>query len=743
MRYAPALFATWFWSVRFRTKLLGLTATTAAVALLVSCIGLVGVRYWSERDLAQRRHAQIAQVITSNIGAALIFGDEAAANENLASVTGIKDIRWVTATLSSGRRIAEFPRAAVSPTASAGATETVSFPITVKGETIGVLQMGVHYLSFYDILIATAPTALILFILCLLIALSMAKGLNAVAFRPIDRLIKAMTEIGQSGDYNMRLGKDPDHDFDQIVSSFNIMLDEIATRNTALWDTAEELRHARDEAEHANAAKSQFIANMSHELRTPLNAIIGYTEVLREELTSAEMQRSAEDVEWIYSSARHLLNLINSILDFSKIEAGRSELDIHPVDMRKFMREVASILEPLAAQKDNRLHVELDATVDHAVTDSTKLRQCLLNLGGNACKFTKNGFIVITARSEGDDVLFTVSDTGIGMSPEEVARLFEPFVQADASTTRQFGGTGLGLAITARYAEMLEGSMAVESVKGEGSTFTLRIRRTLSEAPADTLEPLLPDIEGRVPAPLRSQRDRPLALVADDEPSAVDLFVRLVKANGYDAIVATNGDQCLEMARRYQPDIILLDLAMPRANGWAVLDQLRADVDLKMIPTVVVTVDDDRRRALLAGASDHLLKPVDRSELDDILSLYAERRSGNVLIVEDDPATARLYERGVRQMGFRTRTVSDGQAALDILAEEDFPFVVTDLGMPGLNGFALIEAISQIEVTRRPSVIVVSGRMLDEEDNQQLAGKVHSILSKSGLSPRKLARNLI
>ncbi|WP_232492644.1 response regulator [Novosphingobium kaempferiae] len=726
-------------AMRFRNKLLTLTTATAGVALLLSCLGLVGFRYASEHDLAQRRHAQVAQVITGNIGAALVFGDTNAAAETLQTVAGIEDIRWIRATLPDGTQIARFDQPATPGAPAEVADETTSFPIVVKGENVGTLSMGVRNLTFDETLMATAPPALFLFLLCMLIALALGKALNAMAFRPIDRLNDAMQQIGVSGDYSMRLGKEDDRDFDQIVSSFNAMLNEIAARTAVLSDTAKALGTARDEAEEANLAKSQFIANMSHELRTPLNAIIGYTEILRDDLDGAQMTRSREDVDWIYSSARHLLGLINSILDFSKIEAGRAELDIHAIDLRRFMREVGSMLEPLAAQKGNTLHIEVAPDTRDMLSDSTKIRQCLLNLGSNACKFTENGFIVISVRADDGCVIFTVSDNGIGMTPTEVGKLFEPFVQADASTTRQFGGTGLGLAITRRYAEMLEGSVAVESTKDQGSTFTLSVRQFLRDAQStgDVAE----TADSTTPSPPAS-RERPLALIVDDEPTAADLLARVARAGGYDCMVATNGDQCIAVASRDRPDLILLDLAMPQVDGWTALERLRDHPELATIPVVVVTVDDDRRRVLSAGASDHLLKPLDRGELGDVLSLYAERRSGKVLIVEDDEATARLYERGVSQLGFVTRTVADGQAALEALAHEDFAFVITDLGLPLLDGFGVIDAISHMAEEHRPSVIVVSGKVLDETGIRKLSGKVLHVLEKAGLSPRRLAGTL-
>jgi CheY-like chemotaxis protein len=280
----------------------------------------------------------------------------------------------------------------------------------------------------------------------------------------------------------------------------------------------------------------------------------------------------------------------------------------------------------------------------------------------------------------------------------------------------------------------------VESTPGEGSTFTLRIKTDLQQAGIDdgagqALTAARGPAAGRAPG-------RPLALIIDDEPSAVQLLSRMVDQAGYDAICAGDGEQGLALAREAKPDLILLDIGMPKVDGWEVLEALDLDAALQSIPTVVVTVDDERRRALAAGASDHLVKPVSRTELSDILNQYASRRTGKVLIVEDDTATARLYERGIAQMGYVTEVVDNGRAAIAALADGDFGFVITDLRMPDIDGFQLVDSITAMPEAVRPRVIVVTGKVLDEDETRQLDGKVVRLLPKNGLSPRKLADTL-
>jgi CheY-like chemotaxis protein len=449
------------------------------------------------------------------------------------------------------------------------------------------------------------------------------------------------------------------------------------------------------------------------------------------------MKGSIEDLNWIYSSARQLLELINGILDLSKIEAGRMEIDYHEFDVGNLLREVSGMLEPLAAQKNNKLHLAIEPSVDKALTDSTRLRQCLLNLGANACKFTEDGHIFINAQCEGDMLVCSVSDTGIGMSPQALERLFQPFSQGDASTTRRFGGTGLGLAITMRFAEMLGGDVSVESEEGRGSTFTLRVRTDVTKVRQKEVARIGHDDE------LVAEGDgRPLALIVDDEPSALQLLVRMAEKAGYATVTAANGEECLTLARRCRPAIILLDIGMPKVDGWDVLAALAGDTELQAIPAIVVTVDDSRREALEAGASDHLLKPVSRQEMNEVFSLYSQRMKGRVLIVDDDQATARLYERGLMQLGYETHIAHGGDDALRKLKDEHFGSVVTDLRMPLGDGFALVEAISVFSEEARPRVIVVTGRVLDDEEASKLTGKVTTLLPKNGLSPRKLAEKV-
>jgi signal transduction histidine kinase/CheY-like chemotaxis protein len=387
---------------------------------------------------------------------------------------------------------------------------------------------------------------------------------------------------------------------------------------------------ANQAAREASQAKSAFLANMSHELRTPLNAILGYSEMLAESADESGQAEMVSDLHKIQTAGKHLLGLINDVLDLSKIEAGKMRLYLETFEVRRVVEEAAVTARPVIEQKGNRLEVRCPDGLGDIREDVTKVRQVLLNLLSNAGKFTENGVVTLDVRRDvgnaGNWVFFRVSDTGIGMTPEQTAKVFEAFVQADAGTMKKYGGTGLGLAITRKLCLLMGGDIAVESVPSKGSAFTVRLPGEIENFDGDATSVRLTTQTGlKIPFPGEAARERPLLLVIDDDPSVCDLMRRLCGREGFDVLTAEDGEEGLRLARERRPDIITLDVVMPGADGWAVLSGLRAEPSLSRVPVVVVTVVDDRERGLSLGAADYLVKPIDHERL---LAVLAAHRAG-------------------------------------------------------------------------------------------------------------------
>ncbi len=422
----------------------------------------------------------------------------------------------------------------------------------------------------------------------------------------------SLSLIRPIGEIEARLGEIAGGDFTQRVHVAN--RDELGTLAANVNRTSQELGRLYQELVAASQHKSAFLANMSHELRTPLNAIIGYSEMLHETAEEEGREDFLPDLEKIGQAGRHLLTLINDILDLSKIEAGKMEVYLEEVDLAELIEEVRAIAEPLAAANANRLDICIPPALGMVSTDRTKLKQSLLNLLSNASKFTRDGRVSLAVERGTGEVSFAVADSGIGMSEEQLGRLFQAFSQADAATTRRYGGTGLGLAITRRFCEMLGGRITVESAPGRGSTFTivLPVRGLPAAEVAET---------AAVPGPVvdAPAGDMPLVMVIDDDPRARDLLAAVVRREGCRVLEVADSAAALSVAREHRPDLVTLDILMPRVDGWALLAAFKSDAELCDIPIIIVTLLAERGIALSLGAAGFLTKPVDRARLATLL----------------------------------------------------------------------------------------------------------------------------
>ncbi|WP_158287801.1 hybrid sensor histidine kinase/response regulator [Falsiroseomonas bella] len=498
---------------------------------------------------------------------------------------------------------------------------------------------------------------------------------------------------------------------------------------TELRETEEALAAAKAAAEDANLAKSQFIANMSHELRTPLSAVIGYAEMLEEEAEGLEGAADfLDDLRKISGNARHLLSLINDVLDLSKIEAGRMEVQAEDFGLCALVEDVAGTVEALAEQRRNRLVVECDAAIGEAHSDPVKIRQCLFNLLGNAAKFTEDGTITLRASGEADRLVFEVEDTGIGMSPEQLDKLFRRFTQADASTTRRFGGTGLGLAITKAFATMLGGEIAVRSEAGKGSTFTLSLPADIRDARAEPDDPAT--LVGEAAAEEHDGRAG-LVLVIDDDAATRDLVSRFLRREGFAVRCAADGAEGLAMARRLRPSAILLDVMMPRLDGWAVLTALKADPDLSETPVVMLTVVQERGLALSLGAADYLNKPVRWDRLKRVLDRFRrEVATGHALLLEADPNERAELRALLEAEGWTVETAADTEAALARLDTPPVPAVlVMELRAAAVgDGFGLLRELRRRPMLRDLPVIAITEGEVDEAQLSRLRETVRTIV---------------
>lgn len=508
------------------------------------------------------------------------------------------------------------------------------------------------------------------------------------------------------------------------LQQLNNHLEELVRQRTA------EVAAARDEAVRASQAKSDFLASMSHELRTPLNAIIGYSEILLEESGDLVRPELRPDLEKIRGAGKHLLGLINDILDLSKIEAGKMDLFLEEIDVAGLLADVSATVPPLMAKNGNLFEVRGNPDLGTARSDQTKVRQILLNLLSNAAKFTKQGRIILSAKrltgGRGDYLEFEVSDTGIGMTPEQMAKLYSAFSQADASTTRNYGGTGLGLAITKHFCLMLGGDVKVQSEPGVGSTFVVTL-------------PAVCPIAGETPSPERAEGTAGTVLVIDDERTTHDLLERELGVRGYRVVHAGGGREGLHLAREVRPDAITLDIIMPEFDGWAVLRELKADAELRSIPVVLVTILGDREMGYALGAADYLTKPVDP---DALLGALGRFHAGNgdvpVLVVDDDPMTREMLRRILSKRGWSVAEAADGTAALSILGRTRPAAVVLDLMMPGMDGFEVLDTMRREAKWRDIPVVVVTAKDLSAEEVTWLNQHAERVFQKGAYTRSEL-----
>ena len=658
-------------NLSIKRKLTLITMLTSSLALILSSVSFLIYDLVSFRHLLTQDLMTQAEIIGYNSAGALEFKDEAAATATLSALTAKEDI--VTAVLyrPDGKIFAHYFRGSTTLPSYlpsrlqergyryAGGYLEVFHDVTLNGEHVGTLFLQSN-MRQWSIRARRYASILIAFVLISgLFAFFVSSRLQGLISNPILHLEDTMRMVSTNKNYAVRAVKSYGDEIGRLIDGFNTMLSEIQQRDTALQSTngelktrtqeleeeifhrkqtQEELLNAKHAAEEANRAKSTFLANMSHELRTPLNAIIGYSEMLEEETRDSGKIENVQDLRKIQASGKHLLSLINDVLDLSKIEAGKMVLHLETFEVSQVIEEMVTTLQPAAAKNGNSIHVHLADNVNLMRADITKVRQILFNLLSNACKFTDHGTVSVKVEEikteDRDWIQFQVRDTGIGISAKQKENLFQEFAQADASIARKYGGTGLGLAITHRFVQLMKGCIWVESEPGQGAVFTVRLP---AQVVTESSESAQPESAGKVPAASSETKiGLETILVIDDDPSVRDLMTRFLTKLDFHVVAAANGEEGLRLARQVRPLLITLDVVMPDCDGWTVLNRLKSDSKLAKIPVIMVTVVDNEAMGLDLGASNYLIKPVDRDRLAVLVEKHRVTRSST--ITDDNPA---------------------------------------------------------------------------------------------------------
>ncbi len=520
----------------------------------------------------------------------------------------------------------------------------------------------------------------------------------------------------------------------------------LAIENSILYTTLEqkveertrELAIANQRLREASQAKSEFLANMSHELRTPLNSIIGFSEILLEQTFGELNERQLRYVRNIHTSGTHLLALINDILDLSKVEAGKIELKCEHLPLRDTLEECQTLVKTMASKKNIALSLSVEG-VDTVWADPVRFKQIMYNLLSNAVKFTpEGGSVTVTARPCGEMVEISVADTGIGIAKEHLDKIFEEFYQVDSSYSKQYKGTGLGLSLTKKLVELHGGRIWVESEVGKGSTFTFVLPLRPEEVPSP---------EKEISPPEEAEGEKPLVLVVEDEEQAREILTVYLEEAGYSVAHAADGEEAIEKAKKLKPHAITLDIILPKKDGFEVLKELKRLPETKDIPVIIVSIVENRELGLSLGATDYLIKPVDKNELISKLgehSFTTKVKKGpvNILVIDDNPEDVELVASILEPEGFGVLKAYGGREGIELAVEKQPDAIILDLIMPEVGGFEVVQRLKENPKTKDIPIFIYTVADLTEEEKELLNDNIVSILQKGRCSKEDLLNEL-
>ncbi|MGC2467832.1 MAG: response regulator [Candidatus Acidiferrum sp.] len=758
-----------FRNLSIQRKLAAVILATSSLALALACAGFTLYQRASVRAGMTSELSALADTLGANTGASLMFSDRKSAHDMLRALGGEKHIIAAAVYDSQGNIFAEYRRPELAGSFQLPAWRgegaqfdaqhlSLSQKVSLEGTKVGsitiISDLGLLHTAFQQYARISALVLLVSIFLAFLVSSQLLRVITA----PILELARIAGGVFIRKDYSLRAVPRGNDEVGTLVSSFNQMLEGIQQRDTALQSANEELetrvlkrteemRRARDAAEEASRVKSEFLANMSHEIRTPLNGIMGMTDLtLGTEITTEQR----EYLDTVKQSADSLLVVINDILDFSKIEAGKVDLELADFNVRDCLESTLKILAFRADEKSLELLCEIAPEVPEVVRgDSSRLRQIITNLVGNAIKFTSEGEVTmkVEVESQVDDnciLQFTVSDTGIGIPKEKQALIFDPFSQADTSTTRKYGGTGLGLTISARLIELMGGKIRLESEVGRGAHFFFTVQMKSSEMPVAVGSVAPPEI-------LRAVK----VLVVDDNRTNRRILDGMLKRWEMRPILVEGGEEALaelssarEAGEPYR--LVLTDMHMPKMDGFTLVERIRQRPELATATIMMLTSAGhrgDAERCKELGVAAYLLKPIRQSELRESIALVlgAREQSGaiplvtryslqdsrdpmtvlRILVAEDNAVNQRLVVRLLEKRGHRVVLAVDGRQAVEALNQESFDLVLMDVQMPEMDGLEATTIIREKEKQtgkRQPIVALTAHAMTGDRDRCLTAG---------------------